>query len=183
MSSEDVAKMSRDVKAEIGGTGVLPAADGVGARPPKMDCILWPRCCMKQEGITRVKVRRRVMFDSRALSSGHEVEEVEVEDERSESQEAPRPRRISSPVLPSSDEVDAELENDTLLRKRSLDGNMNGIGLRAEFEASPSTGAVGENILPVLVMKDKRSQTLSVSFMLAEGVDGFAIEFEAAIMH
>ena len=41
-----------------------------------------------------------------------------------------------------------------------------------ESEASHSTEAA-ENILPILVMKDKRSKTLSASFMLANGVDGF----------
>ena len=46
------------------------------------------------------------MFDLRALSSGHEVEQVEMEDERSESHKTQRPKRIPSPVLPSSEEID-----------------------------------------------------------------------------
>ena len=86
-----------------------------------MNCVLWPRSCMKQKGITRVKVPHRVMFDLRALSSGHEVQQVEMKDARSESQEAHRLRRIPSPMLPSSEEVDAELDIDRWLRKRSLE--------------------------------------------------------------
>ena len=86
-----------------------------------MNCVLWPRSCMKQKGITRVKVPHRVMFDLQALSSGHEVEKVEMEDKRSESHEIQRPRRIPSPVLPSSEEVDAELDIDRWIRKRILE--------------------------------------------------------------
>ena len=86
-----------------------------------MNCVLWPRSCMKQKGITRVKVPHRVMFDLRALSNGHEVQQVEMKDARSESQEAHKLRRIPSPMLPSSEEYDAELDIDRWLRKRSLD--------------------------------------------------------------
>ena len=68
---------TRAVEAEIGGTGFSLAAD-VGVRPHRMDCVLWPRSCMK-EGITRVEVPRRVMFDVGACSNGQEVEQVEVE--------------------------------------------------------------------------------------------------------
>ena len=52
----------------------------------------------------------------------------------------------------------------------------------AESEASQSTGAVGENILPILVVKDEGSKSLSGSFVLRKGVDGFAIKLAAALM-
>ena len=52
----------------------------------------------------------------------------------------------------------------------------------AESEASQSTGAVDENILPILVVKDERSKTLSGSFVLTKGVDGFAIKLAAVLM-
>ena len=61
-------------------------------------------------------------------------------------------------------------------------GNMYGVVLGAESEASQSQGAVGENILPILVVKDERSKTLSGSFVLTKSVDGFAITFDAAPM-
>ena len=61
-------------------------------------------------------------------------------------------------------------------------GDMYGVVLGAESEASQSTGAVGENVLPILVMKDERLKTLSASFMLAIGVDGIPITFAAAPM-
>ena len=181
VSSDDVTNLSREslerelLKLRLEGFSL--AADGVGVRAQRMNCVLWPRSCMKQEGITRVKVPHRVMFDLRTLSSGHEVEQVEMEDERSESQEAHRPRRIPSPMLPSSEEVDAELdiaeEKSGAFPMTMMDyGNMYGVVLGAESEASQSTGAVGENVLPILVMKNKRSETLSASFVLAKGVDG-----------
>ena len=51
----------------------------------------------------------------------------------------------------------------------------------AESEASQSIGAVDENILPILVVEDERSKSLSGSFVLRKGVDGFAITFAAAL--
>ena len=61
-------------------------------------------------------------------------------------------------------------------------GFWKGVGLGAKSEARQATGAAVENTLRILVMKDKRSETLSASFVLAKGADGFAVKFAAALM-
>ena len=61
-------------------------------------------------------------------------------------------------------------------------GFWKGVGLGAKSEARQATGAAVENTLRIFVMKDKRSKTLSASFVLAKGADGFAVKFAAALM-
>ena len=53
---------------------------------------------------------------------------------------------------------------------------MYGVVLGAESEASQSTGAVGENVLPILVMKDKRlRKRCRPALCLRQVIDGIPI--------
>ena len=52
---------------------------------------------------------------------------------------------------------------------------LNGFDLGAESESSQATGAGIEDNLPIVVMKDKPSKTLSTSFVLANCAGGSAI--------
>ena len=106
---EDVTKMSRgSLDRELirwkAKARVSPAADGV--RPKRKEGARRSRSCMMQKGSTRAKVPRRVMFDLRALSSRHEMDEVVMDDGGSESQDAHRPRRVPTLVRQSSEVFD-----------------------------------------------------------------------------
>jgi len=61
-------------------------------------------------------------------------------------------------------------------------GFMNGQGFGQESEASLATGAVDEGNLPILILKDKASKTISASFVPAKGVDPFALKFFATFL-
>ena len=60
-------------------------------------------------------------------------------------------------------------------------GYMNGSGV-GESALEEETGAVDEANLPILVLKDKRSGTLSASFVPAKGRDPFAVKFFRAFV-
>ena len=159
-----------------------------GVRPTRIESVLRPRSCLKQKLIPRVKIPRKLTLDMRAASTGHEVEEVDMNDGQSEGQDSRRPGRVPTQVLPRSEEVDqhnilghsqcrswfphcvvgrrvgqrhvASEKVSVSLPMVMMDyGYMNGVGSDAESEASQATGAVDENNVPIFVMND-RSKTL-----------------------
>ena len=136
----------------------------------------------------------------------------EVDEEMDgQSEEVHRPRRIPTPLLPSQDEIDehnvlghsqyrswcphcvagrgvgqrhvaVQEEPGALPSILSHYGYMNGKGIGTESEVSEATGAVEENNLPILIIKDKRSKTIGASFVPAKGADTFAVKFFASFL-
>ena len=132
-------------------------------------------------------------------------------DHETESEEAYKPRRIPTPILPSQEEVDehnimghvqyrswcphcvagrgvgqrhvpVEDEPGQLPKILSDYGYMNGQGKGEESRASEETGAADRDNLPILVVKDKKTKTIGASFVLEKGANGFAVKCFASFM-
>ena len=126
------------------------------------------------------------------------------------SEEAHVPRRLPTPLLPSKEEIDehavmghvqyrswcphcvasravgqrhSSVKGDATQKPQILSdyGYMNGSGV-GESALEEETGAVDEANLPILVLKDKQSGTLSASFVPATGRDRFAVKLFRALV-
>ena len=122
------------------------------------------------------------------------------------SEEAQGPRRLPTPLLPSQEEVDehnvlghvqyrtwcpycvacrAVGQRHTAVKETASEkpqifcdyGYMNGAGSDEANRQEEAGGEVDEANLPILVLKDKRSGTLSASLVPAKGRDPFAVKF------
>ena len=138
------------------------------------------------------------------LEPGVETELAEA------SKEARVPRRLPTPLLPPKEEIDehavvghvryrswcphcvasrAAGQRHLSVKEAATEkpqilsdyGYMNGSGV-GESALEEETGAVDESNLPILVLKDKRSGTLSASFVPAKGRDPFAVKFFRAFV-
>ena len=58
--------------------------------------------------------------------------------------------------------------------------NRRGMGGKTELELA--TGAVDEDNLPILVIKDTRSKAFGGTFVQAKSVDPFAVEYFASVL-